>query len=258
MNNPHNWIGNILAAARPQAVAALLRYFRDLDMAEEAFQEASPAGAEGVAEERPAARRRGLADHGRPQRRRRRGAPAEAQRAAAAGGGAVRPLRRRDADAGAHRRGRLPRRHPAPAVRLLPSRAARHPADRAGAAHRLRPHRAADRARLPGQRRRNGAAHHPRQAPRRRRRRAVRGAGRRSSGPSASPPSPAWSIWSSTRATPPASPSRVRAPAVRGGDPARAPAAPPVPDRAGDHGADRADAAAARPRRRPASTRMAA
>ena len=34
------WIDKALAAARPQAVAALLRYFRDLDMAEEAFQEA--------------------------------------------------------------------------------------------------------------------------------------------------------------------------------------------------------------------------
>lgn len=34
-------IGATLAAARPQAVAALLRYFRDLDVAEEAFQEAS-------------------------------------------------------------------------------------------------------------------------------------------------------------------------------------------------------------------------
>ncbi len=32
--------GPVLAAARPQAVAALLRYFRDLDLAEEAFQEA--------------------------------------------------------------------------------------------------------------------------------------------------------------------------------------------------------------------------
>ena len=29
-----------LTSARPQAVAALLRYFRDLDQAEEAFQEA--------------------------------------------------------------------------------------------------------------------------------------------------------------------------------------------------------------------------
>jgi RNA polymerase sigma-70 factor (ECF subfamily) len=34
------WIGPALTAARPQAVAALLRYFRDLDVAEEAFQEA--------------------------------------------------------------------------------------------------------------------------------------------------------------------------------------------------------------------------
>ena len=36
-----NWIGSVLMAARPQAVAALLRYFRNLDTAEEAFQEAS-------------------------------------------------------------------------------------------------------------------------------------------------------------------------------------------------------------------------
>lgn len=35
------WIDGALAAARPQAMAALLRYFRDLDIAEEAFQEAS-------------------------------------------------------------------------------------------------------------------------------------------------------------------------------------------------------------------------
>lgn len=34
------WIDRTLAAARPQAIAALLRYFRDLDTAEEAFQEA--------------------------------------------------------------------------------------------------------------------------------------------------------------------------------------------------------------------------
>lgn len=34
------WIGNVIAAARPQAMAALLRNFRDLDFAEEAFQEA--------------------------------------------------------------------------------------------------------------------------------------------------------------------------------------------------------------------------
>src|SRR5215469_14037522 len=35
------WINGALAAARPQAVGALLRYFRDLDTAEEAFQEAA-------------------------------------------------------------------------------------------------------------------------------------------------------------------------------------------------------------------------
>lgn len=34
------WIDAALKSARPQAVAALLRYFRDLDQAEEAFQEA--------------------------------------------------------------------------------------------------------------------------------------------------------------------------------------------------------------------------
>jgi RNA polymerase sigma-70 factor (ECF subfamily) len=34
------WIDAVFSAARPQAMAALLRYFRDLDAAEEAFQEA--------------------------------------------------------------------------------------------------------------------------------------------------------------------------------------------------------------------------
>jgi RNA polymerase sigma-70 factor (ECF subfamily) len=34
------WIDAALAAARPQAMGALLRYFRDLDLAEEAFQDA--------------------------------------------------------------------------------------------------------------------------------------------------------------------------------------------------------------------------
>lgn len=38
--NDLGWIDAALAAARPQAVGALLRYFRDLDTAEEAFQEA--------------------------------------------------------------------------------------------------------------------------------------------------------------------------------------------------------------------------
>ena len=34
------WISDVIVAARPQAMAALVRYFRDLDAAEEAFQEA--------------------------------------------------------------------------------------------------------------------------------------------------------------------------------------------------------------------------
>src|SRR5258708_845080 len=34
------WINGALTAARPQAVGALLRYFRDMDRAEEAFQDA--------------------------------------------------------------------------------------------------------------------------------------------------------------------------------------------------------------------------
>ncbi|BBK41194.1 hypothetical protein STVA_12140 [Allostella vacuolata] len=38
--NELGWIDRALVAARPQAVAALLRYFRDLDLAEEAFQDA--------------------------------------------------------------------------------------------------------------------------------------------------------------------------------------------------------------------------
>lgn len=38
--NQQDWIGTVIAAARPQAMAALLRNFRDLDAAEEAFQEA--------------------------------------------------------------------------------------------------------------------------------------------------------------------------------------------------------------------------
>ena len=35
-----SWIEGAVGAARPQAMAALLRYFRDMDAAEEAFQDA--------------------------------------------------------------------------------------------------------------------------------------------------------------------------------------------------------------------------
>ncbi|MGA7323891.1 MAG: RNA polymerase sigma factor [Rhodomicrobium sp.] len=39
--NDLDWINGALSGARPQAIGALLRYFRDLDIAEEAFQEAA-------------------------------------------------------------------------------------------------------------------------------------------------------------------------------------------------------------------------
>jgi RNA polymerase sigma-70 factor (ECF subfamily) len=38
--NDLGWIDGVLGSARPQAIGALLRYFRDFDLAEEAFQEA--------------------------------------------------------------------------------------------------------------------------------------------------------------------------------------------------------------------------
>ncbi|HEY8015856.1 MAG TPA: sigma factor, partial [Dongiaceae bacterium] len=40
MSDDMAWIDAALRAARPQAIGALLRYFRDLDTAEEAFQNA--------------------------------------------------------------------------------------------------------------------------------------------------------------------------------------------------------------------------
>ncbi len=71
------WIDAALTAARPQALGALLRYFRDLDTAEEAYQNACLRALEELAGKRPAARSGGVADSGRPQRRARRGAAAE-------------------------------------------------------------------------------------------------------------------------------------------------------------------------------------
>ncbi len=38
--NDLTWIDAALTSARPQAIGALLRYFRDLDTAEEAYQDA--------------------------------------------------------------------------------------------------------------------------------------------------------------------------------------------------------------------------
>ena len=207
-----------------------------------------PARAEELAAERPAARSRRLADHGRPQRRASTTCGAASKQQAAAGRGSRSPISD-DAESAAGRAARrraLPRRRPAAAVHLLPSRPAGDAADRAGAAHRLGPHGQADRARLPGRRERDGAAHHARQGQRRRGRRAVRDAGRGRARPSGSPRSRRWSTSSSTKAIRRAAATpQVRAPlcdeAIRLG----APAAAPVSSRAGDHGADRADAAAA-------------
>jgi RNA polymerase sigma-70 factor (ECF subfamily) len=56
------WIDAALTSARPQAVAALLRYFRDLDTAEEAFPGSLAARPEGLARERAAARPGRMAD----------------------------------------------------------------------------------------------------------------------------------------------------------------------------------------------------
>ena len=50
------WIDAALTSARPQALGALLRYFRDLDTAEEAFQEACLRALKALAAERSAAR----------------------------------------------------------------------------------------------------------------------------------------------------------------------------------------------------------
>ncbi len=70
------WIDVTLASARPQALGALLRYFRDLDIAEEAFQEACLRAMQHLAGQGPAARSDGMADLRRPQQRHRRRAQA--------------------------------------------------------------------------------------------------------------------------------------------------------------------------------------
>ncbi len=190
-----------------------------------------------------------MADHGRAQRRDRRGA-AHAQAGSVAGrAGDLRSRRRRGCARRAARRLALPRRHFAAAVHLLSSGPAGDAADRAGAAHRLRPHRQADRARLSRQRSRDGAAHHPRESARRRSQRAVRNAGRGGAlraarvgrGDDLSDLQRGLFRQRRHRRDP-------RAP-VRGGHSAGAAAAAAVPERARDHGADGAAVAAACPRR---------
>ena len=243
------WIDAALTAARPQAVGALLRYFRDLDTAEEAFQDACLRALKTWPQNGPprdpaawlimVGRNAAIDDI----RRRRKQEPLPEDEAISDLDDAE------DAAGRAARRLALPRRHAAPAVHLLPSRPAGDAADRAGAAHRLGPHGEADRPRLPGRRSGDGAAHHPRQGAHRRRRRAVRDAGRggarraarRGRGDDLSDLQRGLFGQRRHRRNPRA--------AVRRGDPAGAAAAAAVPDRAGDHGADGADAAAACPRR---------
>jgi RNA polymerase sigma-70 factor (ECF subfamily) len=61
------WINALLSGARPEVMGALLRYFRDLDTAEEAFQEACLRAVRRWPQKWPAARSGRLADFRRPQ-----------------------------------------------------------------------------------------------------------------------------------------------------------------------------------------------
>ena len=154
------WIDAALTSARPQAVGALLRYFRNLDTAEEAFQNACLARAEKLAAKRAAARSGSMADHGRAQCRDRRYQAKPQAGAAARGRGDLRSRRCRGCAGRTARRLALSRRHLAAVVHLLPSRAAGDAADCARAAHRFGFDGKTDRARVPGLRGRDGAAHH--------------------------------------------------------------------------------------------------
>ncbi len=158
------WMERTFAGVRPQAVSALLRYFRDLDIAEEAFQEGVPQGPFEMATERTAARSGGLADLRRAQCRDRWRSPPQPGAGAAGRGPAFRSRGSRERNRRGDGRRRLSRRHPPPDVHLLSPRPARHAADRARAQADFRSLGIARRARLPGQRKRDGAAYHPRQA----------------------------------------------------------------------------------------------
>ena len=243
------WIDAALTSARPQAIGALLRYFRDLDTAEEAFQEACLRALKTWPQNGPPRDPAAWLIFVGRNVAHRRGAPASASRRRCRTRSAISDLDDAESDARRTARQRaLPRRHPAAAVHLLPSRPAGDAADRARAAHRVGSDRQADRARLPGERERHGAAHHARQGAHRRRRRAVRDAGRGRARRAARRcrgddlPDLQRGLFGEQRR------GRGARAAVRGGDPARPPAAAPVPGRARDHGTCRAAAAAARAR----------
>ena len=105
------WIENALTSARPQAVGALLRYFRNLDTAEEAYQNACLRALKTWPENGPPRDRRGVADHGRAQRRDRRGAAPSQAGSLARRAGDLRSRRRRGCAGRTARRLALPRRH---------------------------------------------------------------------------------------------------------------------------------------------------
>ena len=188
------WIDAALTSARPQAVGALLRYFRNLDTAEEAFQNACLRALKSWPQNGPprdpaawlimVGRNVAIDDI----RRSRKQQPLPEDEAISDLDDAEEALAER-LD-GSHYRDDILRLlficcHPdLPATQQIAL----------GAAHRLGPDREADRARVPGRRSGDGAAHHPRQGAGRKCRCAVRDAGARWSAPNGSPRWPRWSI----------------------------------------------------------------
>ena len=133
------WIDGALTSARPQAIGALLRYFRDLDTAEEAFQDACLRALKTWPQNGPPrdpaawlilVGRNGAIDAVR--RASAKQAPLPDEDMLSDLDDAESELAERLDDAA------LSRRHPAAAVHLLPSGSAGDAADRAGAAHRVR------------------------------------------------------------------------------------------------------------------------
>ena len=250
------WLDAALTSARPQALGALLRYFRNLDRAEEAFQEACLRALQQLAGQRPAARPGRLADLRRPQRRARPGAAPEQRGAAAARGADLGPttMPRRRSPSGSTARTiattccaccssaaipicRRPSRSrsrcaSSPAFRSRRSRAPSWSSESAMEQRITRAKRRVAAARVPFET--PGAVERAERRRRRRRddlpavQRGLLGERRRGAYPRA---------------------------AVRGGDPARPAAAAAVPGRARDHGADRAAAPAACARARAARCR---
>ena len=173
------WIETALTSARPQAVGALLRYFRDLDTAEEAFQNACLRALKTWPQNGPPRDPaawlimvgRNVAIDEVRRTRKQQPLPEDDQAISDLDDAEGALAERLD---GSHYRDDILRLmficcHPA---------IAGDTADRARAAHRLRPDREADRARLPGLGRGDGAAHHPRQGQGRRSRDTVRDARR--------------------------------------------------------------------------------